>query len=110
MRSWVRRGPARPPDASEYNVHIGSITHRPLVTTTLPTSVRLAAAMTITGIDSTGKSTRGNVLPRRPRTDAEALDAELLSLETQTAPAVPSTAVPEVGPAPEQQRDARRWL
>ena len=50
--------------------------------------------MTITGIDSTGQSTGGNVLPPRQATDAESLetdaqdlDAELLELETDVAAA-----------------------
>ena len=66
--------------------------------------------MTITGIDSTGKSTGGNVAPPRPQTGSQSLDAELLKLETQTATAASSTVVPEVAPAPEQQRESRRWL
>ena len=41
--------------------------------------------MTITGIDSTGQSPGGNVLPPRDTTAAEDLDAELLTLETDVA-------------------------
>jgi hypothetical protein len=62
--------------------------------------------MTITGIDSTGQSAGGNVLPPRQATDAKSLetdahdlDAELLTLETGVAPTAPLSAVPEVVPA-----------
>jgi len=99
----------------EYDVHIGSITHRPLVTTTLPTSVRLADAMTITGIDSTGQSAGGNVLPPRQtadagslETDAHDLDAELLSLETDVTTTAPISVVPAERATPEQEQTRRR--
>ena len=39
--------------------------------------------MTITGIDSTGQSAGGNVLPPRRAADADDLDAELLALESR---------------------------
>src|SRR3954469_19856346 len=97
----------------EYNVHIGSITHGPLDTTTLPTSVRLADAMTITGIDSTGQPAGGNVLPARRATDtdglateAQDLDAELLSLETDVATAAPVSVVAGADTEAEQALEA----
>jgi hypothetical protein len=65
--------------------------------------------MTITGIDSTGQSAGGNVVPPRPQTDAEDLDAELLALETGVAPAAPISVVPDVQAVPEQDLEPRRW-
>jgi hypothetical protein len=56
--------------------------------------------MTITGIDSTGQSPGGNVLPPRGPADAEDLDAELLTLETDVA-AAPISVIPAARPAPE---------
>src|SRR3954467_854826 len=92
---------------------IGSITPAPPVTTLLPTSVRLADAMTITGIDSTGQSAGGNVLPPRQVTDTEDLDAELLALDTDVATTAPVSVVPDVEAAPEQGRElvepSHRW-
>lgn len=66
--------------------------------------------MTITGIDSTGKSTGGNVVPPRPQSDAEDLEAELRTIRTDAAPATATPVIPEVEAAPEQHRDTRRWL
>ncbi len=91
-----------------HTLHIGSITHRPLDTTTLPTSVRLADAMTITGIDSTGQSAGGNVLRPRHVTDAEDLDAELRTLEDGVTTTAPISVVPAVEAAPEQRARSRR--
>ncbi|MEU4242937.1 hypothetical protein [Actinoplanes sp. NPDC026619] len=69
--------------------------------------------MTITGIDSTGQSAGGNVLPPRQSTDTEDLDAELLALDTDVATTAPVSVVPAVKAAPEQERElvepARRW-
>ena len=67
--------------------------------------------MTITGIDSTGQSAGGNVLPPRQVTDSEALDAELLVLDTEVGAALPVSVVPDVEAAPEQQQEPvrRRW-
>jgi hypothetical protein len=61
--------------------------------------------MTITGIDSTGQSAGGNVLPPDPQADADDLDAELIALESAviTAPLSVIPAVeskPVVEPAP----------
>ncbi|MEU8230071.1 hypothetical protein AB0C12_10760 [Actinoplanes sp. NPDC048967] len=60
--------------------------------------------MTITGIDSTGQSAGGNVLPPDPAADAEDLDAELRALESEVAaapisviPAVDGSVTPAVG-------------
>src|SRR4051812_13947728 len=92
------------------HVHIGSITPGPLDTTTLPTSVRLADAMTITGIDSTGQSAGGNVLPSRQVTDLEDLDAELRALDTDVDTVAPVSPVPDVEAAPEQQQEPGRRL
>src|SRR4051812_13903380 len=92
------------PDTRKTHVHIGSITHRPLDTTTLPTSVRLADAMTITGIDSTGQSPGGNVLPPRPAAGAQDLDAELRALETDVA-AAPISVIPAGRPATEEESE-----
>ena len=58
--------------------------------------------MTITGIDSTGQSAGGNVLPPRQVTDREDLDAELLVLETAAETVAPVSAVPAVEAAPMQ--------
>ena len=65
--------------------------------------------MTITGIDSTGQSADGNVLPPRQatdagglETDAQDLDAELLALETNVTATAPASAVP-VQAAPAEQ-------
>ena len=57
--------------------------------------------MTITGIDSTGQSAGGNVLPPRQVTAPDDLDAELLVLET----AAPVSTAPAVEAAPEQERE-----
>ncbi len=65
--------------------------------------------MTITGIDSTGQSAGGNVLPPRPQTDAEDLDAELMALETSVAPAAPISVIPDVQAVPEQEKELSRW-
>ena len=65
--------------------------------------------MTITGIDSTGQSTGGNVLSPRPQTDTEDLDAELIALDAASAPIAPSPVVPAVEAAPEQRRGASWW-
>ena len=101
-------------DARNATLHIGSITHRPLDTATLPTSVRLADAMTITGIDSTGQSAGGNVLPAGQLIGADDLDAELRALDGAAGVAAPVSAVPDVEEAPEQQREPvgrrRAWL
>ncbi|HEV7961511.1 MAG TPA: hypothetical protein VGP57_03130 [Actinoplanes sp.] len=63
--------------------------------------------MTITGIDSTGQSAGGNVLPPKPGADAEDLDAELIALEAEVVtapisviPAARSAAEAEPGAAP----------
>ncbi|WP_374271517.1 hypothetical protein [Actinoplanes sp. M2I2] len=66
--------------------------------------------MTITGIDSTGQSAGGNVLPPRQVTGADDLDAELIALGTDVAPTVPTSVIPDVEAAPEQAgTPARRW-
>jgi len=69
--------------------------------------------MTITGIDSTGQSAGGNVLPPNPEADAEDLDAELLALESEVATASISV-IPAVGTEPERQPAVaprpRRWV
>ena len=57
--------------------------------------------MTITGIDSTGQSPGGNVLPPRGLTDADDLDAELLALETDVA-AAPISVIPVAPAVPEE--------
>jgi len=49
--------------------------------------------MTITGIDSTGQSAGGNVLPPKPEADADDLDAELIALEEEVA-AAPISVIP----------------
>ncbi|MFI7369815.1 hypothetical protein ACIBSW_06985 [Actinoplanes sp. NPDC049668] len=67
--------------------------------------------MTITGIDSTGQSAGGNVLPPNHEADADDLDAELLALETQVATA-PISVIPAVGAAAESEPEAAprpRW-
>ncbi len=67
--------------------------------------------MTITGIDSTGQSAGGNVLPPDPAADAEDLDAELRALESEVVTA-PISVIPAVGTAPggEPQAAPRpRW-
>jgi hypothetical protein len=66
--------------------------------------------MTITGIDSTGKSTGGNVVPQRPQSDAEDLEANVRTLGTDTALSTSTAVIPEVEAAPEQGRSVRRWL
>ena len=77
--------------------------------------------MTITGIDSTGQSAGGNVVPPRQATDARSLetdahdlDTELLSLETDVATTAPISIVPDEQTAPEQEltgepRRRTRW-
>jgi hypothetical protein len=68
--------------------------------------------MTITGIDSTGQSAGGNVLPPKPEADADDLDAELIALEEE-AVAAPISVIPaaraaeETAPAVVPRR--RRW-
>ncbi|WP_203812903.1 glycosyltransferase family protein [Paractinoplanes tereljensis] len=64
--------------------------------------------MTITGIDSTGQSAGGNVLPPRQVTDTEDLDAELRALDTGVETAAPVSVLPEVEAAPELEREAAR--
>jgi len=66
--------------------------------------------MTITGIDSTGQSASGNVVPPRQaadagslETDARDLDAELLTLETDVTTTAPISAAPDEQIAPEQE-------
>jgi hypothetical protein len=49
--------------------------------------------MTITGIDSTGQSAGGNVLPPKPEADADDLDAELIALEEEVVTA-PISVIP----------------
>jgi hypothetical protein len=63
--------------------------------------------MTITGIDSTGQSPGGNVLPPRDTTAAEDLDAELLTLETDVA-APPISVIPAARTAGESEPEAPR--
>ena len=58
--------------------------------------------MTITGIDSTGQSPGGNLLPPRGVTDAEDLEAELLALETDVA-AAPISVIPAARTAPDER-------
>ena len=55
--------------------------------------------MTITGIDSTGQSSGGNVGPPRGAAGTADLDAELLTLETDVASA-PISVIPAARPAP----------
>jgi uncharacterized membrane protein YhaH (DUF805 family) len=68
--------------------------------------------MTITGIDSTGQSAGGNVLPPRPEADAEDLDAELRALESEVVTA-PISVIPAVDAEPVRQPATtprgRRW-
>ena len=64
--------------------------------------------MTITGIDSTGQSAGGSVLPPRQVTEAEDLDAELLTLEADVSSAAPISVVPGEQTAPEQEKQERR--
>src|SRR5689334_9396010 len=66
--------------------------------------------MTITGIDSTGQSAGGNVLPPRQVTDTEDLDAELLALGTEVETAAPVSPVPDIEATPEQQQEPSRRL
>ena len=66
--------------------------------------------MTITGIDSTGQSAGGNVLPPRQVTDLEDLDAELRALDTDVDTVAPVSPVPDVEAAPEQQQKPGRRL
>ncbi len=101
----------------ENSAHIGSITPGPLDTALLPTSVKLADAMTITGIDSTGQSSGGTVVPPRQVTGAEDLDAELLALETEAETAtqtavIRGTNTPEgaQGGAGQGGKSRRGWL
>lgn len=63
--------------------------------------------MTITGIDSTGQSAGGNVLPPNHEADADDLDAELLALETEVATA-PISVIPAVDAAAESEPEAAR--
>jgi hypothetical protein len=60
--------------------------------------------MTITGIDSTGQSPGGNVLPPRGAAQAQDLDAELLALETDVA-AAPISVIPAARPATEDESE-----
>jgi hypothetical protein len=64
--------------------------------------------MTITGIDSTGQSAGGNVLPPRQATDAEDLDAELLALQTGVATTAPTPVAPAERTAEQQREPVRR--
>ncbi|GIE96577.1 hypothetical protein [Paractinoplanes rishiriensis] len=61
--------------------------------------------MTITGIDSTGQSAGGNVLPPRQVTETDDLDAELRSLRDDVATTAPVSPVPAVEVAPEQHTE-----
>ncbi|WP_250031739.1 hypothetical protein [Paractinoplanes maris] len=66
--------------------------------------------MTITGIDSTGQSAGGNVLPPGQVTEAEDLEAELIALGTDTTTTAPTTVIPDVEAAPEQVgKPSTRW-
>jgi hypothetical protein len=64
--------------------------------------------MTITGIDSTGQSAGGNVVPPRQATGTEDLDAELLALDNDVATTAPVSVAPDVEAAPEQVREPAR--
>ena len=67
--------------------------------------------MTITGIDSTGQSAGGNVLPPDRVAGADDLDAELRALESEVA-AAPLSVIPAVDAAPEHQSEPAprlRW-
>jgi hypothetical protein len=66
--------------------------------------------MTITGIDSTGQSAGGSVLPPRQVTAPEDLDAELRALDTDVDTLAPLSPVPDVEAAPEQQQEPGRRL
>ncbi|WP_433299254.1 hypothetical protein ACQP2F_45700 [Actinoplanes sp. CA-030573] len=66
--------------------------------------------MTITGIDSTGQSAGGNVLPPRQVTGAGDLDAELAALDTEVEATAPVSVVPDVEAAPEQEQEPTRRL
>ncbi|MDT5040573.1 MAG: hypothetical protein QOE51_1558 [Actinoplanes sp.] len=69
--------------------------------------------MTITGIDSTGQSAGGNVLPPKPGADADDLDAELIALEQEVvaSPILVIPAARTVGgaAAPAAVPRRRRW-
>jgi hypothetical protein len=58
--------------------------------------------MTITGIDSTGQSPGGNVLPPRGSTDAKDLEAELRALETDVQ-AAPISVIPAARTNPDEE-------
>jgi hypothetical protein len=58
--------------------------------------------MTITGIDSTGQSAGGNVLPPKPEADADDLDAELIALEAEVVTA-PISVIPAARTAAEAE-------
>ena len=68
--------------------------------------------MTITGIDSTGQSAGGNVLPPKPEADTEDLDAELIALEEEVI-AAPISVIPAARTATEAEPATlprrRRW-
>jgi hypothetical protein len=67
--------------------------------------------MTITGIDSTGQSAGGNVLPPERAADADDLDAELRALESEVA-AAPISVIPAVDTAPATESEPAprpRW-
>jgi len=68
--------------------------------------------MTITGIDSTGQSAGGNVLPPKPEAAADDLDAELIALEEEVA-AAPISVIPAARtvaePEPATLPLLRRW-
>ncbi|MFI7547852.1 hypothetical protein [Actinoplanes sp. NPDC049599] len=67
--------------------------------------------MTITGIDSTGQSAGGHVLPPDPAADADDLDAELRALESEVA-AAPISVIPAVDAPPVAEREPApqpRW-
>jgi hypothetical protein len=67
--------------------------------------------MTITGIDSTGQSAGGNVLPPERAADADDLDAELRLLESEVA-AAPISVIPAVDTAPAREAEPAprpRW-
>jgi hypothetical protein len=61
--------------------------------------------MTITGIDSTGQSPGGNVLPPRGTAAAEDLDAELRTLKTAVA-AAPISVIPADRTAADREAEA----
>jgi len=66
--------------------------------------------MTITGIDSTGQSAGGNLLPPRQVAAPEDLDAELRALETDVDTVAPVSPVPDVEAAPDQRQKPGRRL